>query len=82
MRQIPLEDRIDAIHVLLSNLVAHLEDAGLVDRQVLENDVLLQLDCLESSNRAVQDVQVVFDMATALRGAWERARSDGRGSVE
>jgi len=76
MRQIPLEDRIDAIHVLLSNLIAHLKDSGLVDRSVLEHDVLLQLDCLESSNRAVQDVQVVFGMATRLRGAWERARSD------
>lgn len=79
MRQIPLEDRIDAIHVLLSNLVAHLEDSGLVDRVVLEHDVLTLLDAQDASNRAIQDVQVVFGTADRLRAAWERARSENSG---
>jgi len=75
MRQIPLEDRIDAIHVLMSNLIAHLEDSGLVDRAILEHDVIAQLDALGSSNRAVQDVQVVFGTADKLRALWERKRA-------
>lgn len=75
MRQIPLEDRIDALHVVLGNLIAHLDDSGLVDRQILEHDVLVQLDVLESSNRALEDVRAMFGTADEIRRLWERKRS-------
>lgn len=79
MRVTVLEDRLYAMHSLLGSLIAHLDDGGLIDRQVLENDTMLMLSVDDTANKAIDDMRTIFRNADSLKGIWERARSGNEG---
>lgn len=76
MRVTVLEDRLYAIHVLMGQLIAHLDDNGLIDRPVLEGDTMVVLGLDDTANRAIEDMRTIFRTADTLKRSWERQRNE------
>lgn len=73
----PLEDRMAAMRLLFSSLVAHLEDNGLIDRDLLERDLWMTARVGHLHESAEGDLRHVFAGADALLDEWQRQRDEG-----
>ncbi len=78
-RVTPLEDRLAAMRLLLSSLVAHLEDNGLIDRDLLERDLWMTARVGRLHESAEEDLRHVFAGADAQLDVWQRQRDEGPG---
>lgn len=70
-----LEHRLSALRTLTGMLIAHLDDNGLIDREVLQADLAVALDQVEPPDRVACDVAHVFRIADVMRDQWTRQRS-------
>lgn len=73
-RETALESRLSAMRLFLSMLLGHLEDNGLVDRDMLEADFWKVMEREPGHPKAREDMLRMFVMATALCDGWAAGR--------
>lgn len=71
LRTTELEQRLGAQRLLMAMLIAHLQDNGLIDKEVLEADCLATQDLAELGEHAQQDIEEVFHLADLKLGEWK-----------
>lgn len=76
-RATPLEHRLMAMRSFLSLMLAHLEDNGLIDRDVFEAGYWALSDRNLGDDKARRDMLEVFEMATMWGDGWRAARQRG-----
>ncbi|MFN3987607.1 MAG: hypothetical protein ACK4KV_19120 [Rhodocyclaceae bacterium] len=74
-----LEHRLSALRTLTGMLIAHLDDNGLIDREVLQADLAVALDQVEQPDRVACDVAHVFRIADVMQAGWTEARARAGG---
>lgn len=76
-RTTDLEHRLGAMRMLSAMLLAHLQDNGLVDRDLLEADYWKTLELAGSCEHARLDMLTVFEQATVMVDIWNDRRQQG-----
>lgn len=73
-RHTELEDRLAVMRQLMGALVAHLEDNGLIDRDLLEQDLWKTVRVARLHEEAEEDLRRVFQVADAHIDIWQGQR--------
>lgn len=74
LRGTELEHRLGAMRTFMAMLLAHLEDNGLIDRLVLEEDFRKVQAIAGANERSREDMNKVFAMADTMIAGWQGQR--------
>jgi DNA-binding HxlR family transcriptional regulator len=74
-RMTQLDSRLQAMRNFLALMLAHMQDNGLIDREVFEANLWSEVESWGSSHKADEDMQEVLDDATRWAAGWARQRS-------
>lgn len=74
--QTELDGRIAALRLLLGMIIAHLDDARIIDMGIVEADMRKLMNVSHTTPKAYEDIARIFGIAEELAESWSSRLSE------